>query len=205
MDGEDLKAWREARDLTQLDAANLLGVNPKTIKRYESSENAIPPKALNLIAEMEKGSNLQEMSAESVIRAAEKKLTASKRQASSTELTDAQIMAMTKEERYELPPHVRRWRWRPGTFLPKGIYREHVIPPDVDANGAVTTQIQRSSNGVGLPSMILIGSTKNIVHAQPDVPGFYRMAPGAYRPAHNLTNDFKPNHPDGGKQAKRAA
>jgi transcriptional regulator with XRE-family HTH domain len=88
---------------------------------------------------------------------------------------------MTTEEREMLPPGSPGWKYRPGSWLPKGRWEETLDEPQTLKNGAVCTKILWGSNGVGLPTMNLIGSTRNADATRHDN-GFEPLAAGIYRP-----------------------
>lgn len=68
---------------------------------------------------------------------------------------------LTDEEREALEPGTEGWKYRPGTFLAKGQWIEELREPETFKNGGVCAKIRWGSNGVGVPSMTLIGSAKN--------------------------------------------
>ena len=97
---------------------------------------------------------------------------------------------MTNAEREALPIGSEGWRYKRSSGIPKGQWVEMLAEPKVFANGAVCTTIRWCSNGAGVPTMNLIGSTKavepcKIVHTD----GWYPMPPVAYFP-------MKPNQGD---------
>lgn len=40
---EDLKAWRAERGISQADLATILGINLRTVQRWEAGDNTPPP------------------------------------------------------------------------------------------------------------------------------------------------------------------
>jgi len=61
----------------------------------------------------------------------------------------------------ELQPGAPGWRYKPGTVLPKGVFVEVLPKPERYPSGALVSAIEWCSNGVGLPSMRLVGSIKD--------------------------------------------
>ena len=90
---------------------------------------------------------------------------------------------MTDAEREALPLGSPGWRYTRGSCIPKGQWIETFPERHTYPNGAWASKIRWASNGVGVPTMILLGSTKDV---DPDKiehkPGWYPLPPGAYRP-----------------------
>ena len=94
---------------------------------------------------------------------------------------------LTDEERMALEPGTKGWKYRPGTLLIKGQWMEELREPERYKTGGVCTKILWCSNGVGTPSMILVGSLKDYdppAKIGSEEHGYFIPLPkGGYRPA----------------------
>ena len=70
---------------------------------------------------------------------------------------------MTNKEREALPIGSEGWRYKRGTWIPKGQWIEELAVPEHPRPGSTVTKIRWGSNGVGVPSMTLIGSVKGAI------------------------------------------
>lgn len=92
---------------------------------------------------------------------------------------------LTDKEREQLPLGSPGWRYERGTTIPAGQWYEDFREPVVYASGGIAWKYRWQSNGVGVPTMGLVGTTK-YAKIQEHQLGWYPLAPGAYKP-------FKPN------------
>lgn len=178
---EQLEAWIAERKLSAAAAARLLGVSPATMSNYRTGKRPIPDDLLtkpvvNVVGEITDANadNPADIeTAESVEFLAEPAVSAD---------TGPDIIEVVAPE--DLPMGSPGWRYRRGTVLPKGQWREVLPGPQEFANGAVCTAIIWGSSGVGLPKMTLVGSTQKMADPVHDRgSNYYPLAKGAFRPA----------------------
>ena len=155
--------------VTQDELAKRLGVSRVSIARWESGARALPPEAIATLLAMQRDRDNPVVEPEPEI------------QAVVPELVSSDWRTMTREERMKLPPGSDGWVYRRGAALPKGQWVEVLDEPERTLSGALITQIKWCSNGVGSPSMQLIGTTKDALTYERD--GFSGLAPGVYSPA----------------------
>jgi len=86
---------------------------------------------------------------------------------------------LTDEQREALEPGSEGWRWDRRTVLPEGRYVEELREPERFAGGGEVRSIRWCSNGVGAPSMVLVGTSAREPAAGTD--GWYPLPRGAYR------------------------
>lgn len=208
---DDLKAWREARNLNQTHAATLLGLSRRAFINYETGGRIIPPElaarigaagddAEKLKASTPKPAPKPEPSSE-VSKLARGAIERAKSSAFSGDPWEAPGLSKVErlEIRYSLEPGSRGWKYRPGSTLPNGQFIEVIDNPQPNASGSISRRIQWCSNGVGSPSMILQGTTVGA-----DNPDAEALGPGVYRSFRpNAGNGDAPT-PDGGKRRKAA-
>ena len=86
---------------------------------------------------------------------------------------------LTDEQREALPLGDMGWRYKRGSMIAKGQWKELLREPETYPRGAVVTSIIWCSNGVGTPSMRLVGKPSSIDGPDPEYkPGYFPMKGG---------------------------
>ena len=176
---DELRAWIEERGINQARAGEILGRGRVTINRWLSGEQAIPAdfKLPMKVAPAESAGPVLE---ESLVM-------------EPPTVRSYSWSGLTKAQRQALPPGSPGWIHGGGT-LPIGQFIQRLDEPQTAPSGAVVTAILWRSNGVGRPSMVLLGDTKGAAYHE--WPGLEVVPPESYQPA----RDFSPRdmNPKGG-------
>lgn len=192
MDDKALGHWLDASGYNVGTLADALGVARKTVSRWVNGVTAVPD---DLAGRLELLPKPKVARAASVGGVTVRDLP--------EELAPVDWRGMTNDDREALPIGSVGWRYKRGTILPKGLWVEELVRPEVTKSGATVTKIRWGSNAVGLPSMVLIGSTEFATTPE-HKDGLYSLPPGSFRsftPADGHRRDGKEDaEPKGGKK-----
>lgn len=196
MTGDELKAWREASGLSQVQAAERFGVSRPTLTNWEAGRRPVPD---DVAAQVREGAQPP-----AVQRKPEPKPRPAEPAAIAQEAR-AQVQAMTDKP----PPHLRGQNARrptaqerrefPHRFAGPNVWVVENDPPKPNGFGSlVRLAIYRfSENGHGWPSLLLVGSRGK---RNPD-----KEALAAFRPFRTVLGQPLTRGPGGGGGARKAA
>lgn len=189
MTGDELKAWREASGLSQVQAAERFGVSRPTLTNWEAGRRPVPD---DVAAQVREGAQAPVFESKPAAIAQEAR---------------AQVLAMTDKP----PPHLRGMNarrptaqerrdfpWRYGG--PNVWLVEHNPPHRTPAGAMVRVTVYKfSENGHGWPSIHLIGE-RSKPGRNPD-----KEALGSFRPFRTTLGQPLTRGPGGGGGARKAA
>lgn len=163
MRADELKAWRGGK--SQAAAAGELGISRNALAMYERGELPIPAKVAEKI-----GGDRPAAATTAEVRAAVEVMTAGVKPHKTLAGMPPGTVGYLEAD----------WPfgnvWAPGA-LPKGRWRVVLATPSTLPNGVELVAIEHCSNGVGVPSMIVIGRSNGADPMIDDAPAY-----GSYRP-----------------------